>query len=443
MLGRLESYAALPCMVCDGVTSSYAELLAGIARFRIRLDALELPPGAVVGVRADFSLDAAALLLALIDRRLVAALLPREMRVETAVADCGAVGWFALGERGDVTWRKAAGGPRHRLVESLVAQRDAGLALFSSGTSGRSKVALHSAGKFLGKYARPGRRFRTLAFLLFDHVAGLDTLFYTLFSGGTLVVTRQRDVHSICRLIDEQAVEVLPASPSFLRLLSLAPPEGEQSLASLRIITYGSEPMDAHTLAALNVRFPSVQIIQKYGTTETGSPRSESRGNDSLWLRFKADGVQVRIVDGVLWLRGGSTFLGYLNSDPAIDADGWYCTGDLVEVDGDWLHILGRASGLINVGGEKVSPEEVERVILELDFVAAAVVAGESNPLMGQIVTAEIALRPGANQKDAARVIRDHCRRLLPPYKVPVKIAFADAALITSRQKLRRAAAGP
>lgn len=423
-------------MISGGAALAYADLLAETDRQRLRLAQLGLPAGSVVGLRADFSLVATAVLLAGLQQRLVLALLPRDRPLEECLLHCNASGWFTGSH--EALWQPRAAGAAHPLVAGLIRAHDGGLAIFTSGTTGVPKVALHSADRFLAKFAGAGRRLRTLAFLLFDHVAGLDTLFYTLFAGGTLVVPGSRDVHSIATLIDAAQVEVLPASPSFLRLLSVAGSAETSNHPSLRIITYGSEPMDARTLAALNVRFPQTRIVQKYGTTETGAPRSESRGNDSLWLRFKSD-VEARIVDGVLWLRGAGTFLGYLNAQSPMDAEGWYCTGDLVESDGEWLRIVGRASGLINVGGEKVTPEEVEQVVLGLEFVEAVVVSGEPHPLMGQIVVAQVAVRAGTDEREAARQIRQRCRERLAPFKVPVKIQFSDAALVGSRHKLRRA----
>jgi long-chain acyl-CoA synthetase len=214
-------------------------------------------------------------------------------------------------------------------------------------------------------------------------------------------------------------------------------------LRSLKIITYGSEPMDASTLAWVNERFPEAQIIQKYGTTETGSPRSKSRGNDSLWMKIKDSGVTTRVIDGVLHIRSEGTILGYLNAPSPITADGWYCTGDFVEVEtdenGEWMRFRGRVSDTINVGGEKVSPAEVEGTILELPFVTDAVVRGEPHAMLGQIVTARVALTSPPDAKQAISEIRKRCRARLAPYKVPVKIDVVKAGELTSqRQKASR-----
>ncbi len=266
----------------------------------------------------------------------------------------------------------------------------------------------------------------------------MDTLFYTFFNGGCLVVTRSRTPGAVCALIESARVQVLPASPSFLRLLLMAGDAANADLSSLKVITYGSEPMDPSTLERLNQRFPHLALTQKYGTTETGSPRSISRGNDSLWVKLSSRSMESRVLDGVLHLRGEGTILGYLNAPSPIDADGWYCTGDLVDVDGEWLRFRGRASDTINVGGEKVSPAEVEQAILELGFVKDAVVAGERHAMMGQIVTARVALAAPGEPADAIKRIRAHCRARLAAYKVPVKIEIVAGGLTSERQKARR-----
>ena len=101
----------------------------------------------------------------------------------------------------------------------------------------------------------------------------------------------------------------------------------------------------------------------------------------------------MKVVDNRLWIKAESTMLGYLNAASAFDDEGYFDTGDVVEVDGEWLRILGRASEVINVGGSKVFPAEVESVLLTLDNVEDAVVYAEPNPLTGQTVAATIKLQ--------------------------------------------------
>jgi acyl-coenzyme A synthetase/AMP-(fatty) acid ligase len=182
-----------------------------------------------------------------------------------------------------------------------------------------------------------------------------------------------------------------------------------------------------------------VQISQKYEATEAGSPRSVSKGNDSLWLKFKSDGMDVKVVDGVLWIRSESLILGYLNALSPVDQEGWYCTGDLVDVDGEWLRFRGRIADTITVGGEKVAPAEVEHFILELDFVRDVVVTGAPHALLGQVVTARVQLATAnLDPKEAITRIWRHCRQRLAPYKAPVKIDISSEVLTTDRQKAHR-----
>ena len=439
-LQRLRSHGDRDCLVCDGNTHSYTDLLREFDSVHDRIATLGIERGSVVALRADYSPRSVAALFALLAARTTVAMLPRDRDPDPLLADCHATALLDIDPQGHWDWTTLpAPAVRHPLLAALGLAGDAGIVLFTSGSTGRPKTALQSVHRFLGKFSKPGKSFRTLAFLLFDHVAGLDTLFYTLSNGGTVVVTRDRSPSAISRLIEDAKVEVLSASPTFLRLLCLAGDDSERDLSSLRIITYGSEPMDPRTLALLNKRFPSCRISQKYGTTETGSPRSESRDNDSLWLKLGGDGVEVKVVDGVLYLRSESTILGYLNAPSPVDAEGWYSTGDLVDVDGEWIRFRGRSSDQINVGGEKVAPSEVEQVLLELDFIREAAVSGEPNSIMGQVVAARVVLAEGVDERDAVRRIRIHCRLRLAPHMIPVKIHFVSGSLSTERYKVQRA----
>jgi long-chain acyl-CoA synthetase len=435
LLQRLESYADLECLYCDGCSFTYSQLLAEYAAWRERCAQLAIAPGAVVGLRADYSLASIAALLALFSHGAIAALIPRGRNVAQYLQDAHASGLLEIDDNGEHRWQALPKPEDH----PLLAAAGAGLVIFTSGSTGKPKAALHGLERFLHKFEKPGKRFRTLAFLLFDHVAGVDSLLYTLSSGGAVIVTRNRSPMAICELIERAQVEVLAASPSFLRLLCVAGQAGNADLSSLKIITYGSEPMDPSTLAWLNTRFPHLQISQKYGTTETGSPKSVSRGNDSLWINI-GRGIETKVVNDVLYLRSEGMILGYLNAPTPIDAEGWYCTGDLVDVDGEWIRFRGRASDVINVGGEKVAPSEVEQAILELPFIKDAVVCGERHALMGQIVTARVSLAEPMNSREAITQIRAHCRGRLASYKVPVKIDVVEGSLTTERQKAQRTA---
>jgi long-chain acyl-CoA synthetase len=426
------------CLYRDGRWRSYADLAGRIAVWRQYLITVALEPGTVIGLHADYSLDSMAFLLAAWAERLIVALVPREADAEPYLAASCAVGNFAFPASGSPVWTPRASHAGHPLLDQLESTGDAGIVIFTSGSTGRAKAALHSIERFLRKFDRPGRALRTLAFLQFDHVAGVDTLLYTLVAGGGVVVPVERDPNRICALIEAAGVQVLSASPSFLRLLWASGAAEGRNLSSLAVITYGSEPMDAATLLRVNQLFPAVRISQKYGTTETGAPRTVSRSSDSLWLQIRSEGVETQVRGGILWIRSEGTFLGYLNAPIPFDADGWYCTGDLVEQDGEWMRVLGREGDIINVGGEKVSPVEVEQMILELDQIASVAVSGRAHPLMGQIVTAQVVLRPGFDARTAEALVRRHCLSRLPRHKVPVTVDVATGSLSSARQKILR-----
>jgi long-chain acyl-CoA synthetase len=437
LLQRMEGRGAAPALVHGDETCTCAGLVARARRWGARLAEGGLAPGEVVALRSDFTPDAIALLLAVFAARGVAALLPPSSPdPEAMLAACSPRALFSPDGEAGLEWRPASGEP-HPLIASLGGSP--GFVIFSSGSTGAPKAILHDLNRFMGKYAGGGKNYRTLAFLLFDHIAGLDTLFYTLAGGGTLVLPDGRDVNTVCRLIERERIEVLPVSPSFLNMLLLSGEHGHHDLSSLKVITYGSEPMGESLLTRLAEAFPDCRIVQKYGTSEFGAPVSASRGNDSVWLKFREDQARVKVVDGILWVKAPGTMVGYLNHPQPKMEDGWFCTGDAVEVDGEWMRILGRESDTINVGGEKVNPAEVEAAILEVDNVLEASVRGEANPIMGQVVAATVRLKAPRDAAEMTRAIRRHLRGRLQPYKVPVQIDYTDRTLVTARQKKVRA----
>jgi acyl-CoA synthetase (AMP-forming)/AMP-acid ligase II len=212
-------------------------------------------------------------------------------------------------------------------------------------------------------------------------------------------------------------------------------------LSSLRMITYGTEPMPEHTLKRLHELLPDVALQQTYGLSELGILQSKSREPDSLWMKVGGEGFETRIVDGVLQIKARSSMLGYLNAPSPFTEDGWFDTKDLVEVDGDYIRILGRQTDIINVGGEKVYPVEVESVIQELDAVAEVTVYGEKNAITGNVVCADVtAAAPldSSQEKELIALVRQHCRERLHRYKVPLRVNIVQEQQHTERFKKSR-----
>src|SRR5262245_34322563 len=130
--------------------------------------------------------------------------------------------------------------------------------------------------------------------------------------------------------------------------------------------------------------------------------------------------------------------LGYLNAPSPFDEEGFLDTGDRVEIDGGWLRILGRESEIINVGGNKVFPAEIEAVILDLEGVVDAVVSGEPHPIMGSIVTARVVLGEPEPLAEFKVRLRTHCAERLPVFKIPARVRIVEGPLHSSRYKRRR-----
>jgi acyl-coenzyme A synthetase/AMP-(fatty) acid ligase len=440
LIARLASYGDSEFLKTDDEVFTYADLHAAIVKQQSEFDKLDHPDGPV-GLVADYSLAGISALIALWSKRLCVALIPQHAADDPLYEKSGHLAaLITLAEDDAFTLRETGPADSHPLLNKLAGSGNPGLILYSSGSSGEPKAVLHDFNRFAAKFSNPGKRLSTYAFLVFDHVAGQDTLLYTLNAGGCLVTGSSRRPETVARLIEKHGVEVLPASPTFLNLMLASGAGDNFDLSSIRIITYGSEPMDPGTLERLASAFPAAKIIQKYGTSEFGAIRAKSKDNSSLFLEIKEDETEFRIDKGILWIKSPGAMMGYLNAPSSLE-EGWVCTGDMVEQDGKWLRILGRRSDMINVGGEKVMPSRVEAVIQELDIVADSVVKGERHPLTGMIVVAEITLACGdpptdpAERRTLVKTVRRHCMSQLQKYEVPVSIKFATAPSTTDRQK--------
>lgn len=438
----IERFAAAPAaeaMIWREQSITYTELGAAFERARDQLRALELAPGASLMLDADFSPAAVALLLATIDAGHVVVPIAAHVRADRdayARITEAAAHISVVDEAYEVELLEHA--PSSELLAQLRASGHPGLVLFSSGSTGEPKASLHDLTALLPKYQVERHTRRIITFLLFDHIGGFNTLLYTLANRGCVIALSARTPEAVCDAIERHRAQVLPTSPTFLNLLLMSEAWDGRELGSLELITYGTEMMPARTLARIHELFPNVRLLQTYGLSELGILRSKSRANDSLWVKVGGEDYETRVVDGILHIRAKSSMLGYLNAPSPFDAEGWFNTHDEVEVDGEWLRFLGRKSEIINVGGEKVYPAEVESVLLELDNVVDATVSGERHPITGNIVVAELSLRAPERRRALAKRVRKHCRGRLAPFKVPVKVSVAESARVSERFKKQR-----
>ena len=141
-------------------------------------------------------------------------------------------------------------------------------------------------------------------------------------------------------------------------------------------------------------------------------------------VKQNSRGVQVRVIDGELWVASPHSMRGYLKKE--VTCDGWIPTGDLVELRDGRLFVLGRKEGVINVAGNKVLPVEVERVIRSVPGVLEARVYGARNPITGQLVRADIVPVPGESTEELRGSILRECSLTLRPYEVPRLLEFVE-----------------
>lgn len=420
-------------------TSSYRDLLVSVAAWSERFASESIGNGSVVALEADFSPDSAAALLALAGRGCI--IVPISPAAEKQRDEFHEVAQVEIVVRIDEQEIRRTGRTAgHEIYDRLRRAGNPGLVLFSSGSTGTSKAAVHDLVPLLEKFAVPRHVRRMLAFLLFDHIGGINTLLYVLSNAGCIVTVEDRHPESVCATIARYGVEVLPTTPTFLHLLLLSDAWRHHDLSSLKLITYGTEVMPENTLRRIREALPAVELQQTYGLSELGILRSKSRSADSLWVKIGGEGFETRVRDGLLEVRARSAMLGYLNAPSPFTEDGWFRTGDAVEIDGEYMRILGRRSELINVGGEKVFPAEVETVLESMPGVLEAAVSAEASAITGQMVVARVHLSTEETIAEFRKRMREFCRERLTPFKVPQKVILADASMHGDRfKKIRRA----
>ncbi|WP_370749213.1 fatty acid--CoA ligase family protein [Eubacterium sp.] len=329
----------------------------------------------------------------------------------------------------------------HELIEKVRESDDAGVMIFTSGSTGEGKCSIHKFSNLTyrvrGEVKR--RALRTLVFLKMDHIGGINTILSILFQGGTMILINDRTIPNVCTLIEKHKVELLPTTPSFINMMIISGACKDYDLSSLILITYGTEPMSDVTLKALHKELPNVKIRQTYGLTEMGIFPTKSKGNDSVYMKVGGESqVETKIENNIIYIRSPYSMLGYLNAPNPFDEDGWYNTGDEVEIDGEFLHILGRKEEIINVGGEKVFPAEIEGILSEIPNVADVVVRGKKSPVTGQIVTADFCLQVGEDEKIFKKRVIEFCKNELEDYKIPRLIRVVNDGFIGTNLKKKR-----
>jgi len=204
---------------------SYAGLQEAIQRWRLWLHDKAVAPGTVVSLEADFSPNSVALLLALVERGCI--IVPLTDSVEVKKPEFRQIAEvevrIAIGSDDRARVLETSEVATNALLRKLKTDQRPGLILFSSGSSGKNKAAVHDLVPLLEKFRISRHSKRTITFMLFDHIGGVNTLLYTLSNAGCIVTVQDRSPDAVCETIEAYKVEILPTSPTFINLLLFRP----------------------------------------------------------------------------------------------------------------------------------------------------------------------------------------------------------------------------
>ena len=441
LFDKFSTFKELDVIIIEGKSYSYENLLEKIIEYKKILED-KIEASIVVAILGDYSFENIALFFALYDNKnIIVPITTTVKKLQNGYMQesfCE----YSIKTDGKIKIDKLAINSSHEMIKTLKDNNNSGLVLFSSGSTGKPKAMIHNLDNLIGTYKdKRAKAMNMLVFLMFDHIGGLNTLFNALSMGACLIIPKNRDAKTICELIQEYKIMVLPSSPTFLNLILISGEYLNYNLRSLRMITYGTEAMPESLLIKLKEIFPRVKFLQTFGTSETGISTTSSKSSDSLYMKIEDVNNEYKIVENELWLRSKTQVLGYLNASmDSFTSDGWFKTGDLVEeIEDGYLKIIGRGKEVINVGGEKALPAEVESVILSMEDIEDCMVYSEQNVITGQTVVCDVVCSKEFDKKELKKFIRTFCKDKLDNYKIPTKVNIVEKTNFSDRfKKIRR-----
>lgn len=351
------------------------------------------------------------------------------------VVECDGLGFSKLFELA----RAAAGSNG---LTSDLAQQPAPVAttwlLPTSGTTGTPKLIPHSFTSLTRSMGvrRIGDEYVWGSLYSLRRFAGLQVFLQSWMCGTPLILNEDgADLTEVLTRFIALGCNALSATPSMWRKLFMHPLVDQ---LTLKQITLGGEIVDQAVLDMLAKRFPAARITHIYASTEAGvgfSVRDGKSGFPSEYLDIPPSGIAMRVdAQGHLWFCTASN-----QTLVSTAYNTWIDSGDVVEIHDNRVRFLGRANGSINVGGNKVMPEEVESVIKELPEVAFVQVRARKSAMLGNLVEAAITPASGIVFDTAfKKKIATHCRTRLDDFKVPAFIVTAAAIELTASGKLSR-----
>jgi acyl-coenzyme A synthetase/AMP-(fatty) acid ligase len=321
--------------------------------------------------------------------------------------------------------------------------------MMTSGTSGVPKIVSHTLEGLTGAIIAdgPARSASAVWATFYDirRYGGLQIFLRAVIGGGSIVLSEPGEALAdhVARL-SARGVTHISGTPSHWRKLLMS---GAAAQFSPRYVRLSGEIADQAVLDGLAQAFPGASVGHAYASTEAGVGFAVNDGREGFPASLVGpirDGVEMKVVDGSLRIRSGRTAHAYVGSNaaPLTDGEGFVDTGDMVELRGDRYHFVGRRGGIINIGGLKVHPEEIEAAINRHASVRMSRARSRKSPITGAIVVADVVLADGteASRVDAIRKeILDQCKASLAAHKVPAMIRFVEQLDVTPAGKLARA----
>ena len=351
------------------------------------------------------------------------------------------------------------------------------LLVYTSGTTGKPKGALHTQAGLIANCAISGDAH---AFSSDDHVLTALPLFHVgglciqtlpaLYAGATVTLHARFDAGAWLADVQARRPSMSVLVPATLRAVIEHPNFAQTDLSSLRLLNAGSSTIPASQIAAFHAR--GVPVCQVYGATETGPVSIYLKREDAVQRAGSAGraglNVKVRLVDvrldnvhsdaisdgatsrnvasrdvspgavGELWIRAPNVMCRYWN-DPANPAfqDGWFHTGDLARCDEDGFYwVVGRCKDMIISGGENIYPAEIENLLADCPLIREAAVIGQPDEKWGEVAVAVVVKMPDS-ALDAAGVMRLLDGKLAR-FKHPRRVLFVDSLPKTALGKIQK-----
>jgi fatty-acyl-CoA synthase len=364
-----------------------------------------------------------------------------------------------LGLSGSVPYERVAQRPAEPVANEAVSAEDVACLLFTGGTTGLPKAAQLShrmmawniLNTMLGDLSRSDI---TLTHTPMFHTGGLFVHTLPLLAlGGRVVIMRKWAADDMLELIEREGVTMLFCVPTQFQMMMASPRFAATSFKSVRYLISGGAPMPVPVLHAYREQH-GVVFRQGFGMTEFG-PGIFSLSSDEVEKRAGSIGlpnyfIDARIVDddnrpvppgevGELVLKGPAACSGYFNnpeaSRAAVDAEGWFHTGDMARTDADgFYYIADRKKDMFISGGENVYPLEIEKALYEHGAVAQCAVIGVPDEKWGEVGCAVVVKKPGGEATEGELI--EHCRHRLARYKVPRSVVFAATLPLSPAGKI-------